>query len=95
LVRETAPTVEVGEGTDTAPGAGTAETGTTDTGTRAKVQIQADQCNGCGICAQLCRFDAIKAPSNAATPSGSTSPSGAASLGRKTPGDSPAGEKET
>lgn len=26
------------------------------------VEIDATQCNGCGVCAQMCRFDAIKAP---------------------------------
>jgi indolepyruvate ferredoxin oxidoreductase, alpha subunit len=32
-------------------------------GERGKVEIQADQCNGCGICAQLCNFGAIMPPS--------------------------------
>jgi indolepyruvate ferredoxin oxidoreductase alpha subunit len=31
-------------------------------GEKGKVEIQADQCNGCGICAQLCSFDAIVPP---------------------------------
>ncbi len=29
---------------------------------REVVEIDATQCNGCGVCAQMCRFDAIKAP---------------------------------
>ena len=28
-----------------------------------KVEIDPVQCNGCGVCAQMCNFDAIKAPS--------------------------------
>jgi len=31
-------------------------------GEKPKVEILADQCTGCGICAQMCRFDAILAP---------------------------------
>jgi len=26
------------------------------------VQIDQTQCNGCGVCAQMCKFEAIKAP---------------------------------
>jgi indolepyruvate ferredoxin oxidoreductase, alpha subunit len=32
-----------------------------DDGTR-RVEIAADVCNGCGVCAQLCKFDAISGP---------------------------------
>jgi indolepyruvate ferredoxin oxidoreductase alpha subunit len=57
------------------------------TGTGRKVQIQADQCNGCGICAQLCRFDAIRAHEGAApAPGGAATLTGAETSGHKTPG---------
>jgi indolepyruvate ferredoxin oxidoreductase alpha subunit len=44
-----------------------------------KVQIQADQCNGCGICAQLCRVGAI------IDPAGTTVPGGASGAGDRAP----------
>lgn len=36
-----------------------------DAGEMPKVEILADQCTGCGVCAQMCRFDAILAPESA------------------------------
>jgi indolepyruvate ferredoxin oxidoreductase, alpha subunit len=38
---------------------------TTDAAGDRKVEIDASQCNGCGVCAQLCKEDAIKRPESA------------------------------
>jgi indolepyruvate ferredoxin oxidoreductase alpha subunit len=46
-----------------------------------KVEILADQCTGCGICAQMCRFDAILSPESAGDGNGGGGSGAAATAG--------------